>query len=379
LAYGAGKAISYSRNNNFYARETRYRGLPFTRGNIFATIEMLRQQGLIEEERARPGDHLRTQQQSRFWATPRLIELWGSDEAAFTYDPHELIRRKNADGDLIDYDDSDWSRRQRREVREYTEALNATNIVLNAPDVIWRSSMVRVPTEDDTEIIILPWRKAGYRIFNGAWSLGGRFYGPFFQGLPSGRRAQLLMNGKPVVEHDHSQLHARLLYAEFGLEVDKDAYTVPGHEHRRSMFKVAWQIMINANDRQQGMWVLAIKLAEEALRNDGAAKAQAKKRAPDMKGKFLRSASDTLALLEERHAAVKDAFYTGAGLRLQRTDSDMCMAVTRKALKEGIVAGSVHDSHFAEQGRSADRVKELMDDQLHIVIGRAARAKLTKH
>ena len=76
---------------------------------------------------------------------------------------------------------------------------------------------------------------------------------------------------------------------------------------------------------------------------------------------------------------MKDAFYTGAGLRLQRTDSDMCMAVNRKALKEGIVAGSVHDSHFAEQGRSADRVKELMDDQLHIVVSRGARVKLTKH
>jgi hypothetical protein len=84
-------------------------------------------------------------------------------------------------------------------------------------------------------------------------------------------------------------------------------------------------------------------------------------------------------LSEERHAAVKDAFYTGAGLRLQRTDSDMCMAVNRKALKEGIIAGSVHDSHFAEQGRNADRVKELMDDQLHMVIGRATQVILTRH
>jgi hypothetical protein len=379
LAHEAGKAVSYSRNNNFYAREARYRGLPFTRGNVFATLELLREQGLIEEERARPGDHLRTQQQSRFWATPRLIELWGDDEATFTYDPHELIRRKNANGDLVDYNDSDRTRRWRNDLREYVEALNATDIVLDALDVEWRSSMVRVPTEDGDGVIIQPFRKAGYRVFNDGWTLGGRFYGPFFQGLPSERRAQLLMNGSPVVEYDHSQLHARLLYAEFGLEVDGDAYTVPGHEHRRSLFKVAWQIMINASSRRQGMYALATKLAEEALRRDGWTKSQAKKRAPDIARKFLRSASDILSLLEERHAAVKDAFYTGAGLRLQRTDSDMCMAVNRKALKEGIVAGSVHDSHFAEQGRNADRVKELMDDQLHIVIGRATQVIVTGH
>jgi hypothetical protein len=379
LAYEAGKAVSYSRNNNFYAREARYRGLPFTRGNIFATIKLLREQGLIEEERARPGDHLRTQQQSRFWATPRLIELWGDDEATFTYDPHELIRRKNAEGDLVDYNESDRTRRWRNDLREYVEALNATDLVLDAPDVEWRSSMVRVPTEDGDEVIIQPFRKAGYRVFNDGWNLGGRFYGPFFQGLPSERRAQLLMNGNPVVEHDHSQLHARLLYAEFGLKVDGDAYTVPGHEHRRGLFKVAWQIMINASTRQQGMYALANKLAEEALRRDGWSKKQAKKRASEIAGKFLRNASETLSLLEERHAAVKDAFYTGAGLRLQRTDSDMCMAVNRRALKEGIVAGSVHDSHFAEQGRNAGRVKELMDDQLHIVVGRDTQVILTGH
>jgi hypothetical protein len=378
LAHEAGKAVSYSRNNNFYAREVRYRGLPFTRGNIFATIELLREQGLIKEERARPGDHLRTQQQSRFWATPRLVELWGNDEATFTYDPHELIRRKNVDGDLIDYNDSNRTRRWRNDLREYVEALNATDIVLDAPDVAWRSAMVRVSTEDGDEVIIQPFRKAGYRVFNDGWNLGGRFYGPFFQGLPSERRAQLLMNGNPVVEHDHSQLHARLLYAEFGLEVDGDAYTIQGHEHRRNLFKIAWQIMINASSRRQGMYALATKLAEEALRRDGWTKSQAKKRAPDIARKFLRNASDILSLLEERHAAVKDAFYTGAGLRLQRTDSDMCMAVNRKALKEGIVAGSVHDSHFTEQGRNADRVKELMDDQLHMVIGRATQV-LTGH
>jgi hypothetical protein len=78
----------------------------------------------------------------------------------------------------------------------------------------------------------------------------------------------------------------------------------------------------------------------------------------------LREASTILALLEERHAPVKDAFYTGVGLRLQRKDSGMIMRVAKHALKEGIVPLTIHDSAIAEVGRNSDRVQELMDDEL---------------
>jgi hypothetical protein len=364
LAHLAGRWVSYSRNNNFYAQEARYRGLPFTRGNIFETIDLLGGLGLIEEERARPGDHLRTQMQSRFRATSKLVELWGADAASYSYDPHETIRRKNAEGLLVDYSDSDERRRWRRDVEAYNEAINATSIVLAAPDVEWNTTMVRVPTSDGDEAIFIPWRKATYRVFNGGWHLGGRLYGPFYQGLAKERRAQLLMNGSPVQEHDHSQIHARLLYAEFGLQVDGDAYTVPGHEHRRPTFKVAWQIMINARDRRQGVHALAVRLAEQALRRDEHSKHEARKLAPSIAHKIRKEASEILALLEQRHAAVAAAFYTGAGLRLQRTDSEMCTRVNKRALDDGFVPGSVHDSHFAEKGRNSDRLQEFMADEM---------------
>src|SRR4051794_32261224 len=76
IAHQRGQRGSYSRNNSYYSEVSRYNGIPFTRGNVFSTMEMLKEGGWIEEERARSGDHLRTQRQSTIWATDQLVERW---------------------------------------------------------------------------------------------------------------------------------------------------------------------------------------------------------------------------------------------------------------------------------------------------------------
>jgi hypothetical protein len=354
LAHVRQQRVSYSRNNNYYAAPRRYRGLPFTKTNILATVDMLRNEGLIEENRAKPGDHLRTGKQSTIWPTDKMLHLWGDwSDAELSHDPHEVIVLKNGQGSLIDYKDNDERRRQRRTVMAYNEALTATKFKLQGDDVNWDSPIVHVPTKRGG-VIVLPHRKAGYRVFNGDWGHGGRYYGAFWQGLPRERRAQLLIDGCPVEEPDFPQLHPRLLYAEFGLKVDGDAYTEDPQDKRRPLFKIAWQVMVNADSRQAGMWALAGKLADNATERDGAAA---------QPGQFLREASGVLRHLEKRHARVRTAFYTGAGLRLQRTDSDLAMRVVTRLMRKGIVAAAVHDS-FVVPVQYADLTKECMASEL---------------
>ena len=78
---------------------------------------------------------------------------------------------------------------------------------------------------------------------------------------------------------------------------------------------------------------------------------------------YLADANRLLSALEERHAKIRPAFYTGAGLRLQRTDSDLMMRVEGKCIAEGIVALPVHDSFIVKLGK-AERVREIMDMEL---------------
>ena len=49
-------------------------------------------------------------------------------------------------------------------------------------------------------------------------------------------------------------------------------------------------------------------------------------------------------VIEEKHKPIIDAFGTGAGLRLQRKDSDLALAIITELREQGIPALPIHDS-----------------------------------
>ena len=96
-----------------------------------------------------------------------------------------------------------------------------------------------------------------YRVFNSAsFDKGGRFYGGWWQIIPSSYRRKILINGKRTVELDFSSLHPSILYAKIGKELPTDAYDISlkpslaKDEHRklsyRKLVKKAFNAMINA-------------------------------------------------------------------------------------------------------------------------------------
>jgi hypothetical protein len=333
LARHAGdRWVSYSRRRDHYSLGRRYRGAAYSYCIITRTVRELRDGQLIEEQRANPGTR---GWQSRMRATDRLIDGL-SAVAGLTYDPVETVRLKDGDGRLVDYRDTPDTHRMRREIRQLNEAFASVSFNLEAPDVAWHGDVVRLDGE-----YVLPTKTSGYRVFNGEWGLGGRYYGPFWQNLPKLRRAQLTIDGTGVVEHDFAQLHPRLLYAHLGLKLAADAYTVAGYEAERPVIKKGWNILLNAPSRRSA--IMARELGGPAQ--------QAK-------------SADIVRAIEHRHDPIRGALGSGLGLRLQRIDSDLMMAIEARCLREGIVALPVHDSFIARRGRDANRVAELMDAEL---------------
>jgi hypothetical protein len=156
------------------------------------------------------------------------------------------------------------------------------------------------------------------------------------------------MDGAGVAEHDFAQLHPRLLYAELGCRLEGDAYTIRGYESDRPAVKQAWQILINAASRSKAVPALATEL--------GGLHRQAE-------------AARLLEAVEHHHRPIAGAFYTGAGLRLQRRDSDLIVGILQQCLSEGIVALPIHDSLIAAQGRPAEQAHEIMHERLTRLLG----------
>jgi hypothetical protein len=114
------KAVSYSRNRNFYSNSRRYRGTPYTYQTVLSAIALLSGTGWIIDRQV-PPRHFGWQ--SSFVANGRLMEAWRSLATLITYIASEIICLKNAAGELIDYVDTRNTRCLRRELAECNEHL----------------------------------------------------------------------------------------------------------------------------------------------------------------------------------------------------------------------------------------------------------------
>lgn len=101
-------------------------------------------------------------------------------------------------------------------------------------------------------------------------------------------------------------------------------------------------------------------------REDGETRDSFRARLVQIDPTYFQRASGRADLLIEailtRHAAIQSMFFTGAGLRLQRRDSDIAEGVMRRMRNQGIVVAPVHDSFLAPQSK-ADLLEEIMTDE----------------
>jgi hypothetical protein len=327
-----GRWISYSRRKAFYVGGGRYRATCLTHSTVAPSVDQLAAAGLIEHDRAYPG---RWNLQSRFRASEELIAIWEGGGPEITHAPRELIVLRGCDGELLDYADTEQTAQWRRNLAEINEAITSTEIRLDG-------RLIR-----DGEPLHLEAVQFGaahsdlHRVFNRAsFEHGGRFYGGWFQNVPKDQRASITINGEPIIEHDYRSLHPRLLYAQAGKPLQGDPYELLGWP--RPLVKVGFNMRINADTPMAAIRSLA---RESELAGEGA---------------YAR-ARQLISDIEEKHQSIRPAFSSGAGLRLQRLDSDMAQTVIlRMAQAHGAVVLPIHDSFICAK-RFESQLQEAMD------------------
>ena len=171
--------------------------------------------------------------------------------------------------------------------------------------------------------------KSLQRIFNVDFEHGGRFYGGFWQQIPSEYRDRLTIHNHLTGEIDYSQIHPTILYNKIGQPmVDElhrpiDPYSFDD-ENRKSNKKV-FNTMLNSKNFKECEWACS--------HNDGF-----------VLPKKYKTWEDFLNHIQTFHKPISDYFFTGYGLKLQRLDSDICETVLMEMFSVGKIVLPVHDS-----------------------------------
>ena len=293
---------------------------------------------------------------TRYEATDKLINLFGVKDLTTlsallpSQDIKELIQvqEKRVIGKdekgydvkrnfLLEYEDNDVSKVMRSNTTKINNVLARHWYDLEIGDDEWRILLEHKLDEDGTNAdhdpsINLANRKL-YRIFNDIeFKTGGRFYGAWWQNVPSKYRSRIVIDGKRTKEYDFSGLHPNILYAMNHLTFPDDPYDNLVKGVPRKACKVAFNVMLNSSKELKTF--------------------------PDLNlSQYGVKWAVLSAAIIERHKQIAHHFYTGIGKELQKIDSDIAEDVMLHFVKMRVPVLPIHDSFVMHHGYE----KELQD------------------
>jgi len=186
-------------------------------------------------------------------------------------------------------------------------------------------------------------KKYLYRIFNDDFDSGGRFYGAWWQNLPSELRRYIMIDGSSTIEVDFKGYHIALLYSIEGIDyfaqdANADPYRVAGWS--RDDVKLLLQITLNTSRKN----------AVAAFNNDRMENYLTPYPAADLNA--------LITEFERMHAPIAGYFYQGWGKSLQNLDAKIAEQVMLNCMQLGerdadgvntkFIALPIHDSFIVK-------------------------------
>lgn len=270
-------------------------------------------------------------------------------------DAPESIILKDSNKQPVDYCDTEATRPMRDDLETINNGLEAHWIDLGLSDSAeteLRQKLKYEDKNDDQRPAFDLVAKRLYRVFNNSsWSDGGRFYGGWWQSIPSEYRKHITIDGKRTVETDYSGMHVQMLYAEAGIDppITSDIYVIPGLNAGRDLIKRTFNKLINATGK---------------MRIDPEFDTQA----------IGLNWREFLVRVQNHFSPIKQFLGSGHGLKLQKRDADIANAIMLEFFQRGYVCLPVHDS-FLVHHALADELEELMLDQFKLTTGLAISLK----
>lgn len=180
-----------------------------------------------------------------------------------------------------------------------------------------------------------------YRVFNhSTFDRGGRFYGGWWQNIPSKYRPYITIDGWATAELDYKGLHPTMMYHLSGLDAPEDPYLIEGIRpgKHRSTVKSFMMALINAKPSARNL-----QSVHDLQYPDG------------WDWRRMKEA------IEKAHAPISSMFKSGVGVELQRKDSDIAELVMREMWrKHRSIVLPVHDSFIVDEHYSRELEEEMV-------------------
>lgn len=250
------------------------------------------------------------------------------------------------------------------------EAVESASIVLKAPGMRDNGDgTISFGTKGHT---VWTDQRQLYRVFNGGFNRGGRYYGGWWQGVSNADRRWFVLDGEATTEIDYETLHPKLLRALLGVSAGtRDEYLIRGYEDQRKLCKIAYNALLNAESLSSALGAVAAKAQKLEDETFGIVRPSPEdgSRVPT-DPMYMRLASDLIEAIKRTHPDVATGFHAGIGLTLQNIDSELATAVLREmVVKQGIACLPIHDSFIVAQ-RHSQALAEAMDTALSTGLAR---------
>jgi hypothetical protein len=187
------------------------------------------------------------------------------------------------------------------------------------------------------------------RTFAGDLTSGGRMFGGFWIQKPKAWRfAHMRIDGEPPAECDYSELYLRLVYRHLGI-----VWPFPSGE-----------CGYTAGEGQRGAWKAMTNALIAAPRLPKNWPCQTQEELAELRSGFPNGTryGQVLAAIRAKHSAIdaRRGFGSGLGLKLMRTESDLCISSLLACRDAGIPALPLHDCLIAPSSQ-AENVASIME------------------
>ena len=395
--------VGYSRGRQNFLRSGSYwdfrKDEALLSKNLFLNlIDFLSEQGYIENHVAKRGYNPYS---SRMRANPKLIELLKAEDvnwASIRTDTSisAIVVKDENKKEVPPPEDGDFDLAQAQQnLQRINDNLQWSLINLNITDEMFEALRMRMSTsvEDegephDLESIREPLEfqnRSLKRIFAlGSFDYGGRFYGGWWQGVPSEYRKFIELEGLLITEMDFSTIQPRILYAKAGANPPEDSYSVSDWDDGlRPEIKKAFNQLINssAGSRNENQWHRfspdmppdPMPKNWNTMKKPQRAEIQRK----EFRRRTGREYRELLHDLKAMHEPIDKFFFSQAWAWLQRIDSDIAEKVMLKMLDQQYTALPIHDSFIVRAG--AEKVLiNAMNEAFDEVVGTENMAKVKR-